>query len=56
MSFEILGVGSDSEKKEVDLPEVELEGNVKLPGVDTEGQDAPQVFEMDDPNIPTDPH
>ena len=36
-------MGAKSEEEEVELPEMELEGNVKLPGVDLEGQESPQA-------------
>ena len=35
---------------------MELEGNVDLPVVDAEGKEAPQVDDIDDPNIPPYPH
>ena len=35
---------------------MDLEVNADLPGVDAEGQESPQVVEIDDPNIPQDPH
>ena len=34
---------------------MELEVNVDVPGVDGGGQEAPQVVEIDDTNIPPDP-
>ena len=33
-----------------------LEGNFDLTGVDAEGQEALQVVDIDDPNIPPDQH
>ena len=64
------GVGDNSDEGEVEIPVVETEleeeeleisymepeGNVELPGVDMEGQDAlPKVIDIYDPEIPQDP-
>ena len=35
---------------------MDLEGIVDLPGVDVEEKEAPNVFEIGDPNIPSDTH
>ena len=35
---------------------MEIEVNFNLPGVDAEGQEAPQVIDIDYPNIPPYPH
>ena len=49
-------VGVESDKEEVKLPEIELEGNFELPGVDAKGREASQFVEIYDANIPPDPH
>ena len=49
---EIPGVGAESEEEEVELLEMELEGNFELPGLYVEVQEAPQVVNIDDPYIP----
>ena len=40
----------------MEMPDMDLEGNIELPGVDMEGQEfPPQVIKIDDTEIPQDP-
>ena len=44
---------SEIEEEDMGIPDMELEGNVEIPGVDMKGQEAPtQVVEIDNPDIP----
>ena len=49
-------MGAKSEEEEVKLPEMDLEENVELQGLDAGEQEAPRVVKIDDPKIPPDPH
>ena len=52
---EFLGVDAELEEDEMKISYMDPEGNFDIPGVDMEGQEAlPQVFEINDPNIPQD--
>ena len=53
---EIPIVDAELEEEEVKLPEMDLKVNFKLPGVDEEWQEAPQVFGIDDTEISPYPH
>ena len=53
---EIPVVETELEEEELEISYMEPEGNVELPGVDMEGQDAlPKVIDIYDPEIPQDP-
>ena len=49
-------MGTESEEEDVELPWMEIEWNIDLPGVDGEGKEALLVFEIDDPGITPDSH
>ena len=47
---------TELEVKEIEIPDIDPEGNFELPVVDMEGQEPPpQVIEIGDPDIPQDP-
>ena len=48
-------MGAELEGKEIEIPDMDPEGNVELPGVYMEGQESlPQVIKIGDHNIPRD--
>ena len=53
---EFSGVDAELEEKDMEIPDMNPEGNFEIPGKKMEGQDPPpQFFEINDSDIPQDP-